>query len=45
MTWFALSRSLPPIPVHYPNWELTIDLDEIFRQIMADQRLRSVAPR
>ena len=29
---------------HYPNWELTIDLDEIFRQIMADQRLRSVAP-
>jgi CDP-paratose 2-epimerase len=30
---------------HYPNWEITIDLDEIFRQIMADQRLRSVAPR
>jgi len=30
---------------HYPNWELTIDLDEIFRQIMTDQRLRSVAPR
>src|SRR6516162_8463593 len=29
---------------HYPNWELTIDLDEIFRQIIADQRLRSVAP-
>jgi CDP-paratose 2-epimerase len=29
---------------HYPNWKITIDLDEIFRQIMADQRLRSVAP-
>jgi CDP-paratose 2-epimerase len=29
---------------HYPNWKITIDLDEIFRQIMADQRLKSVAP-
>jgi len=29
---------------HYPNWEITIDLDEIFRQIMADLRSRSVAP-
>jgi CDP-paratose 2-epimerase len=29
---------------HYPNWKITIDLDEIFRQIMADQRSRSVAP-
>jgi CDP-paratose 2-epimerase len=26
---------------HYPNWKITIDLDEIFRQIMADQRLRA----
>ena len=29
---------------HYPNWKITIGLDEIFRQIMADQRLRNVAP-
>jgi len=29
---------------HYPNWKITIGLDEIFRQIVADQRLRSVAP-
>jgi CDP-paratose 2-epimerase len=29
---------------HYPNWKITIDLNEIFRQIMADQRLRRVAP-
>jgi CDP-paratose 2-epimerase len=30
---------------HYPNWKITIGLDEIFRQILADQRLRSVAKR
>ena len=35
---------LTKIKSHYPNWNITIDLDEIFRQIMADQRLRSVAP-
>jgi CDP-paratose 2-epimerase len=29
---------------HYPNWKITIGLDEIFRQIMADKRLRSIAP-
>jgi CDP-paratose 2-epimerase len=29
---------------HYPNWEITLGLDEIFCQIIADQRLRSVAP-
>ncbi len=30
---------------HYPNWRITIGLDEIFRQILADhvQRLRSAA--
>ena len=28
---------------HYPNWKITIGLDEMFRQILADQRLRSVA--
>jgi CDP-paratose 2-epimerase len=29
---------------HYPSWKITIGLDEIFRQIATDQRLRSVAP-
>jgi CDP-paratose 2-epimerase len=28
---------------HYPNWEITLGLDEIFCQIIADQRLRSAA--
>jgi CDP-paratose 2-epimerase len=29
---------------HYPNWKITVNLDEIFRQIIADhtQRLRTV---
>jgi len=30
---------------HYPNWKITIDLDEILQQILADQRLRSGALR
>jgi CDP-paratose 2-epimerase len=30
---------------HYPKWKITIGLHEIFRQILADQRLRSGALR
>jgi CDP-paratose 2-epimerase len=32
---------------HYPNWNITIDLDEIFRQIIADhiQRLQGADAR
>jgi CDP-paratose 2-epimerase len=29
---------------HYPSWKITIGLDEILRQIVADRHLRSVAP-
>jgi CDP-paratose 2-epimerase len=31
---------LTKIMAHYPNWKITIGLDEIFRQIIADQTQR-----
>ena len=35
---------LAKFKTHYPNWDITIGLDEIFRQIIADhtQRLENV---
>jgi hypothetical protein len=41
-TWYI--SDLTKFKSHYPNWKITIGLDEIFRQIMADQRLRNVPP-